>query len=44
MKRGWDMRNVGANLVVNRKSLNVESKQRQETKIRTENLKFLEKL
>ena len=36
--------NPGANLVVNRKSLNVESTKRHDDKIRTENLKFLSKL
>ncbi len=38
------MQQTGANLVVNRKSLNIENKSRYESKIRNENLRFLEKL
>ena len=45
-KKRWDSVNgrPGANLVVNRKSLNIEATKRQDNKIRVENLKFLEKL
>ena len=35
---------VGANLVLNRKSLNQEQVQKRNEKIRNENLRFLEKL
>ena len=35
---------IGANLVVNRKSLNIEAAKRHDNKIREENVKFLERL
>ena len=44
-KKRWDsVSSAGANLVVNRKSLNVEINKKREDKIRAENLRFLEKL
>ena len=44
-RKRWDsVQRDGANLVINRKSLNVESKRKQDGKIRYENERFLEKL
>ena len=44
-KRRWDsVKRDGANLVINRKSLNVESNKMKHDKIRVENERFLGKL
>lgn len=43
-KRFDSVSSRGANLVVNRKSLNVELTKKRDVKIRDENLRFLQKL
>ena len=43
-KRRYDGKLIGENLVINRKSLNQEQVTKKNERIRTENLRFLEKL
>ena len=43
-KRRYDGRQIGENLVINRKSLNQEQVLKKNEQIRNENLRFLEKL
>ena len=43
-KRRYDGKMIGENLVINRKSLNQEQVSKKNERIRTENLRFLEKL